>query len=64
MWDDAIIWFLLAFYLFSLAVLYAEHRHRLLGQELAHRRELDDLGERLRRIESRLAMIEETTIRC
>ncbi|MEN6624770.1 MAG: hypothetical protein ABFD69_00925 [Candidatus Sumerlaeia bacterium] len=57
------IYFVLTFYVFSLAILYLEHRHRVLGQERDHHRDLAELNSRLRRIENRLALLEENTIR-
>ncbi len=61
--DHYLIYFVLVFYVFSLAILYLEYRHRLLSQEREHRHEVADLNQRLRRIENRLASIEENTVR-
>lgn len=60
---DYLIYFVLVFYVFSLAILYLEYRHRLLGQERDHHREIREMTARLRRVENRLATIEENTVR-
>lgn len=60
---DYLIYFVLVFYVFSLAILYLEYRHRLLSQDYEHRREVAELTARLRRVENRLATVEENTVR-
>ncbi|MCE5228384.1 hypothetical protein LLG95_02145 [bacterium] len=61
--SEILLYFVLAFYVFSLAILYLEYRHRLIGQERDHHRELAELSARLRRIENRVASIEENAVR-
>lgn len=61
--EPYLIYFVLTFYVFSLAIIYLEYRHRLIGQEKEHHRDFAELNARLRRIENRLAMLEENTIR-
>lgn len=60
---EYLIYFVMLLYVFSLAILYLEYRHRLIGQEREHRHELAELNQRLRRIENRIASIEENTVR-
>ncbi len=60
---EPVIWFILVFYAFSLAILYLEHRHRLTQREALCRAEIEVLRERLRRTESRVATLEENAVK-